>query len=246
MNSMRRIVTLTLRHTKEILREPINLVFLFGLPLAMEVLFYLLFASKTSQFHMVYLAPAMVGFANAFIALFLGILLSLDRASAFMVRLYTTRVRPYEYILSYLMAVMPLGLLQSALQLLVGGIADASFWNVAMLGTLAVSLATTLFFATCGLLLGTVCNEKAVGGVSSIVIMGQSVLSGMWFPVDGMSEGFNTFLNVLPFKNAAMALQNVYLDPTFAGVGRPILILLAYATVIAVISILLFRRKMRE
>ena len=39
-DTIKRIKTLTGRNAKEILRDPISLIFMMGLPLFMEVLFY--------------------------------------------------------------------------------------------------------------------------------------------------------------------------------------------------------------
>ena len=82
----KRIFTLTKRNLKEILRDPISLVFLLGMPLIMLILFYYIFHNLTSQFEMRYLAPGIIVFSQAFMALFVGLLMSLDRASAFLAR----------------------------------------------------------------------------------------------------------------------------------------------------------------
>ena len=246
MTATKRIAALTARHLKEIAREPVSLAFLYGMPVIMEVLFYFLFSQQTDQFRMEYLAPAMIGFANAFLSLFLGLLLALDRCSAFMSRLFTTEVRPAEFILSYGLSVLPLGVSQSVVIFLVAGIIDPSFWNVGLLYALLASLVSCLFFTAVGLFLGTACNEKAVGGVASIVITGQSILSAMWFPVEGMSQGFMTFLTILPFRNVALLVQNVFYPATFDSIGKPLLILFAYTIGFFMIAILIFKKKMRE
>ena len=246
MRSIKRMSALVLRNQKEIVRDPISLVFLYALPLFMEILFYFLFSSKTDQFKMAYLAPAMVGFSNVFLSLFLGILMAVDRGSAFMTRLYTTEVKPWEYILSYALAAFPFGLSQTVLLLVVGGIIDTSFWGVGFIYALLASVVVIAFFSAVGLFLGALCNEKSVGGVSSVVITGQSILSGMWFPLDGMSPGFLVFLRVLPFRNAALLMQNVFYPATFDSVGAPLLILLAYCVLFVVLAVLIFRKKMKE
>ena len=77
--SFSRILTLTGRNIKEILRDPLSLVFTLGFPLLLEVLFYLIFHKMTSQFEMKYLAPGIVVFSQSFLTLFVGILLATDR-----------------------------------------------------------------------------------------------------------------------------------------------------------------------
>ena len=56
----------------------------------MEIIFYLLFHNLTSQFEMKYLAPGIVVFAESFMALFVGILISSDRNTSFLTRLYVS------------------------------------------------------------------------------------------------------------------------------------------------------------
>ena len=168
----------------------------------MEVLFYLIFHKMTSQFEMKYLAPGIVVFSQSFLTLFVGILLATDRNTSFLTRLYVSKAKSYEFVLAYGLAIVPLVAVQSVLFVLVGGILDASIFSVGIVYAILMSFITSLFFVATGILLGSIVNEKAVGGVASIVIAGQSILSGMWFPLDGLGKGVITFMNILPFRNA--------------------------------------------
>ena len=78
--SIRRVGTLTARNFKEIVRDPLSLCFLIGLPLLMEILFYFLFHKMTAQFEMINLAPGIVVFSQAFLVLFTGLLIALGLA----------------------------------------------------------------------------------------------------------------------------------------------------------------------
>jgi ABC-type uncharacterized transport system permease subunit len=90
-------------------------------------------------------------------------------------------------------------------------------------------------------------SVKSIGGISSIIIVGQSVLSGMWFPITGLDKGMITFMKVLPFKNATALVQNVIVgvNDSFRDLTRPLLIVLGYTAVMFVAAILAFRRKMK-
>ena len=239
------LFSLTKRNMKEILREPISLVFLIGLPVLMELLFYFLFHSLTPQFEMQHLAPAMIGFANAFLSLFLALLVSTDRESSFIARIYTTPVTPLAFILGYLLAIIPFGLCQSAIVLLVGGIISPALFSLRLLLTLLTSLLPTVMFAAIGILFGSLLSTKAVGGVSSIVICGQSVLSGMWFPQEGLSGGFVAFMNALPFRNISTLFQSITAGNganTFQQIWLPILILGVYTVISLAASCFFFIR----
>lgn len=246
--SLSRILILAKRNIIETIREPLSLVFTIGLPLFLEVLFYLIFHELTEQFQMKYLAPGIVVFSQSFIALFVGLLIAVDRSTSFLTRLYVSKAKSYEFILGYIVSILPIVAGQSILFFLVGGIIEHDLFSLGMLYAFLISIVTSIFFITMGLLLGIICNEKSIGGVSSIVIAGQSLLSGMWFPLDGLSEGMLTFMNILPFRNATMLVQNALngINDPFKDFILPLIIVLAYTVVAFIISIILFKKKMKS
>ena len=246
---MRRIFTLTNRNIKEILRDPLSLIFMVALPLFMEILFYFLFHGLTSQFEMKYLAPGIVVFSQAFLTLFTGLLLSTDKNTSFLTRLYVSGAKSYEFIFGYALSVLPLAAAQSILFFLVGGIIDASIFGISMLFAIILScFFTSLFFIACGILFGSICNEKSIGGISSIIIVGQSVLSGMWFPVEGLSGAMVAFMKALPFRNATTLIQNTLngINSGFDDFIYPLIIVLIYTVLVFITAILVFRNKMKE
>ena len=247
LKSLSRIYTLTTRNIKEILRDPLSLAFTLGLPLIMEVLFYYIFHNMTSQFSMKYLAPGIVVFSQTFLTLFTGLLIALDRSTSFLTRLYVSRAKSYEFIFSYIISVIPIGIFQSILFFLVGGIVDPSIFSFRIILCILLSSITSLLFIGFGILFGSICNEKSIGGISSIIITSQSVLSGMWFPVEGLSEGFTTLMKVLPFKNATDLLQNTLngINDLFKDFFLPLIILLAYTIVVIILAIIIFKNKMK-
>lgn len=246
--SLSRIIVLTKRDLKEILRDPLSLIFTIGMPLLMEILFYLIFHELTAQFEMKYLAPGIVVFAQSFITLFVGLLIAMDRSTYFLTRLYVSNAKSYEFIFSYALSMIPIIFVQSLLFFLVGGIIDSSIFSINMIFAIFVSLVTSLLFIALGILLGSLCNEKSIGGISSIVIAGQSLLSGMWFPTEGLSEGMIAFMNILPFRNATKLVQNTMngINDAYKDFLIPLIIVLAYTIVSFVLAIVAFRRKMKS
>ena len=248
MKSISRVLILTKRNILEIIRDPLSLGFTIGLPLIMELLFYFIFHNLTSQFEMKYLAPGIVVFSEAFLTLFTGLLISLDRNTSFLTRLYVSKAKSFEFIFSYALAVLPVCLVQSTLFFLVGGICDSSIFGIGMLLSIILSIIPALLFIALGILFGSICGEKSIGGVSSIVICGQSVLSGMWFPVEGLSGGMIDVMNALPFRNATILIQNSLngINDIFSDFLIPLLIVIAYTIISFVIAILVFKAKMKD
>lgn len=196
---------------------------------------------------MKYLAPGIVVFSQSFLTLFVGILLATDRNTSFLTRLYVSRAKSFEFVLAYALAIVPIVAVQSVLFFLVGGILDASIFSIGIVYAILMSFITSLLFVATGILLGSIVNEKAVGGVASIVIAGQSILSGMWFPLDGLGKGVITFMNVLPFRNASQLVQHVMngVEDAFYDFGLPLIIILAYTLVMFVLAVVVFRHKMK-
>ena len=248
-SSLKRIFVLTNRNLKEIIRDPLSLIFMIVVPLLLEVVFYLIFHSLTAQFEMRYLAPGIVAFSQSFLTLFTGLLIAVDRETSFLTRLYVSKAKSAEFIISYALAVIPLSLVQSILFFLVGGIIDSSLFGLGMIYGILLSIVTAIFFIACGILCGSLCNSKSIGGIASIVIMGQSVLSGMWFPTEGLSGGMLKVMKILPFKNTTTLLQNVVngtITSIFNDFLLPLIIVLSYALVILLLAILIFRKKMKQ
>lgn len=245
--SISRIICLSNRNIKEMIRDPLSLVFLLGLPLVMEVLFYLIFHTLTPQFEAKYLVPGIVVFSQTFLSLFSGMLISTDRSSSFLTRLYVTKTKSFEFIFGYIIALIPMIFIQSTLFFIVGGLLDFSFFSYKMIFGIIISLFTSLLFIGFGILFGAICNEKSIGGISSIIIMGQSVLSGMWFPIEGLPESMLIFMKILPFKNATMLVQNTVngYSNLFNDIFSPFIILSAYTILVLSIAILVFKNKMK-
>lgn len=248
MASVKRIFTLAGRNLKEILRDPLSLIFMMALPLLMLVLFYFIFHNLTSQFAIAYLAPGIIVFAQSFLTLFGGLLIALDRSSSFLSRLYVSPARSYEFILGYTLALLPVVLVQTVFFMLVGGILDPGFFSLRMLAAVPAAFVPALFFIACGQLVGSLCSEKAIGGVASIVIMGQSVLSGMWFPIEGMSDTVVKIMDVLPFRNATQMMIRILsgYNDLFADVILPMLIVLGYAAVIFAAAVFVYNKRMKD
>lgn len=248
--SIRRIYILIKRNFKEIIRDYLSLIFLFLLPIVMLVTFYLLFHKATSQFSVAILAPGIVAFSNAFNCLFMGILIATDRSSAFLTRLYTTPIKSYEFVLGYSFVMIPIALLQSILIYLVAIVMEPAFFNFSLILSILGNIPVAFLFIGFGVLFGTLCNEKSVGGISTIIIMGQSILSGMWFTLDTLSKGFNNFIKCLPFRNSSLLLQNLCdiskINNFLTNIGLPLLIVLLYAIIIYSVAVILYNKKMKN
>lgn len=90
------------RNGQEILRDPLNLAFGLVFPLALLGLFCAIQANiPVPIFALPSLTPGILVFGFSFFSLFSALLVARDRTSAFFLRLYTTPLRPRDFILGY-------------------------------------------------------------------------------------------------------------------------------------------------
>ena len=109
-----RLITFAIRNTKEILRDPISLGFGLGFPLVLLFLLSALQANiPVSLFEIDTLAPGITVFGLSFMTLFSATLIAKDRESAFLQRLYATPLRSSDFILGYMLPILPIAVGQS-------------------------------------------------------------------------------------------------------------------------------------
>ena len=111
-----RMLTFAGRNAKEILRDPINLFFGLGFPLVLILLLSAIQANiPVALFEIARLAPGVTVFGLSFMTLFSATLISKDRGSSLLQRLYTTPMSPLDFILGYPLPIVPIAIAQSAI-----------------------------------------------------------------------------------------------------------------------------------
>ena len=101
------------RCMKEILRDPLNLFFGLGFPVVLLLLLTVLQSNiPVSLFELKSLAPGITIFGLAFMTLFSATLIARDRESSFLQRLYTTPLKPKDFILGYMLPILPIAAAQ--------------------------------------------------------------------------------------------------------------------------------------
>ena len=247
MNGYKKTLALSKRNLKEILRDPLSVIFAFIMPEAMLILFYFAFHNLTSQFEMKYLCPGVIVFAQSFLTLFIGLLISGDRDGSYITRLYVSGAKASEFIAGYALAVYPIAAIQSILIFLTGAVIDSGIFSVYMLLGFVFSMLSATLFIGFGMLFGSLFGVKSVGGASSVVITGQSILSGMWFPTEGLPAGFTAFMKAFPFKNATSLVTGAIDGFNFAdGFTLPLFMVIGYTFAVVLLAVLAFKKQMRK
>lgn len=234
------------RCTKEILRDPINLFFGLGFP---GVILLLLSAIQANipvpLFEIESLAPGITVFGLSFMTLFSATLLAKDRESEFLQRLYTTPLTGSDYILGYLLPVIPMAVLQSFSCYLLAIVLGLPVTINILFATFMTAPISVLYIAL-GLLFGSMCNVKQVGGLCGGLLTNVSAwLSGVWFDLDLIGGTFEKIANALPFVHA-VKLQKAILNGNYDGISNHLIVVFIYAVVILTFAIFFFLRQMRK
>ncbi len=241
-----KMMTFAKRCMKEILRDPINLGFGLGFPL---VLLLLLSALQTnipvSLFEIDTLTPGITVFGLSFMTLFSATLIAKDRESALLQRLYTTPLTGFDFIMGYMLPLLPIALGQTLICYMFAiplGLTLSVNIIYAVIGMIPMAI----FNIALGLLCGSIFGVKQVGGICGALLTNLSAwLSGVWFDLELVGGGFEKIANALPFVHAA-EMEKALFSGDFGLAATHILSIVLYSVAITVIAVFCFLRQMKK
>ena len=234
------------RNAKEILRDPLTLSFGLGFPLVLLLLLSAIQANIPVQlFEIEKLTPGISVFGLSFISLFSATLVSKDRSSSFLQRLYTTPLSAVDFILGYTLPFIPIAVAQTAFCYVVAIFLKLEI-TVNILLALVFILPASLLFVAIGLLFGSILTDKQVGGICGALLTNLTAwLSGVWFDLGSVGEGFKGIAYALPFVHA-VDMERAVLAGDLIGALPHLWWVLGYALASTLIAILLFLRQMKK
>ena len=234
------------RSAKEIIRDPLNLIFGLGFPL---ILLLLLSAIQKNipveLFAIDALTPGITVFGLSFMSLFSATLISKDRESALLQRLYTTPLRGSDFILGYMLALLPLSVVQTVICYLFAvplGLTVSINIIYAVIGIIPVAV----FYIALGLLCGSIFGVKQVGGICGALLTNLSAwLSGVWFDLETVGGFFEKAAELLPFLHAVEAEKALF-SGDFGAAAAHLLPVTLYSVAVTVAAVLCFLKKMKR
>lgn len=241
-----KMLTFAKRCTKEILRDPINLAFGLGFPLVLLFLLSALQANiPVSLFEIDTLTPGITVFGLSFITLFSATLVAKDRESAFLQRLYTTPLTGIDFILGYMLPILPIAIGQAVICYLAAiplGLTVGVNIVYAVIGIIPMAV----FNIALGLLCGSIFGVKQVGGICGALFTNLSAwLSGVWFDLELVGGLFEKIANGLPFVHAAQ-LEKALFRGDFELAEFHIVPVLVYSVSAAAVSVYCFLKQMKK
>ena len=241
-----RLLTFAKRNFKEMVRDPLNLCFLFGFPVVLLLLLSAIQANiPVSMFEIEHLAPGIAVFGLSFMTLFSATLIAKDRQSSFMHRLYTTPMRAADFILGYTLPLLPIAVAECVVCYVLAVILGLDV-SVNILLSLVFMIPVALLYIGLGLLCGSVFNDKQVGGICGALLTNVSAwLSGIWFDLELMGGAFKKISYVLPFVHS-VEMQRAVIAGDIAGIFPHLWWVLGYALAILLAAVMLFLRQMKK
>lgn len=267
---MRKVLLFAKRNFLEMIRDPLLYIFCAGFPVAMTLMFQIInkYApdGSTPVFYPKSLTPGIIMFSFSLLMLMSSLLVSKDRQSAFLKRLFTSPLKPYQFILGYFIPFSLVGLIQIIIGISLGFICGAtsgkgftSFPNAMLLFLEMIPI--LIINISLGMMFGTLLNDKSAPGICSVFISACGIIGGAWMPIDTMGN-FETVAGFLPFY------ESVYLGRVITGAAHtpidvattvdPVIytfsdrgglylgLLLGYTVLSIALSLLVFTNKMKK
>ena len=237
-----RILNFAKRNFKEIIRDPLSIIFSVLLPLILLFVFKQINIPSES-YELQNFTPGIVVFGFSFISLFTAMLISKDRTTSLLIRLGISPMKPIEYILGYMLSIIPIIIIQNTLFFILAIILGLSF-SINIIWAILISIVIAILFIAIGIIIGSLFSEKASSGISSIVIQLVCFTSGMYFPRELLGDVFSKICEFLPFESCVTIIKGIMNNNLEIISARNIVVFCTYTIAILVISVIVFKKKM--
>lgn len=264
---MHKTILFMKRNLKEMVRDPLLYVFCAGFPVFMIVMFQVILhyaKENVAMFEVKSLIPGVMMFSYSILMLMAALLISKDKTSAFLKRLYTSPMKNHNYIIGYFVPFLIIGILQSLICIILGYIFGATsgygfipFYKsllliLEMLPIMSINILIGMIFAT-------LLNEKSAPAITSIFISLSGVIGGAWMPLDAMGE-FESFASIFPFYPSVYLGRIIteathtipdqngnFLYYSFQDRGLLfVLILFGYLAIFSILTAVLFNKRLKN
>ncbi len=242
------------RTWKEIARDPLSYIFCLGFPIVMLVIMSIVDQSIPTEagpqvFHLPNLAPGIAYFGLTFVMLFACIQVSKDRATALLLRLYASPMKPIDYILGYTMPMVVLAVAQTVICFGASAVIGACIGTSLLVGDILFSVLglfpSMLLFVGFGILFGTLVGEKAAPGICSILISVAGMIGGIWMDIDSIGGVLAKVAKALPFYHG-VTLARLPFRETTEGVASHVIWTVVCGVLVYGLAVAVFQSKMKK
>lgn len=237
-----RTINFAKRNYKELIRDPLSFIFAVILPLFLLFIFQQ-FDIPNESYNLENFTPGIVVFGFSFITMFTAMLISKDRTTSLLIRLGISPMKPMEYILGYMLSILPIILVQNVLFFILA-IALGLVFTINIIYTILLSVVIAVLFIAIGIIIGSVTTDKASSGISSILIQLVCFTSGMYFPKEMLGKGFGKVCEYLPFESCLSILKAIMNNTPEIVSVRNVVVFAVYTIVAVILSVMIFKKNM--
>lgn len=236
-----RIINFAKRNFKEIIRDPLSIIFAILLPLLLLFIFQQ-FNIPSENYKLENFTPGIIIFGFSFITLFTAMLVSKDRSTSLLVRLGISPMKSIEYIIGYMLAILPIIIIQNVLFFILAIILGLSF-SINIIFAILISIIISILFIAIGIIIGSLVSEKASSGISSIIVQLVCFTSGMYFPRESLGDVFAKICDYLPFESCLTIIKGIMNNDLEIITIRNVFVITLYTVLLLIISIVVFKKK---
>lgn len=229
------------RNFKEIIRDPLSIIFAILLPLFLLFIFQQ-FNIPSENYKLENFTPGIIIFGFSFITLFTAMLVSKDRSTSLLVRLGISPMKSIEYIIGYMLAILPIIIIQNVLFFILAIILGLSF-SINIIFAILISIIISILFIAIGIIIGSLVSEKASSGISSIIVQLVCFTSGMYFPRESLGDVLAKICDYLPFESCLTIIKGIMNNDLEIITIRNVFVITLYTVLLLIISIVVFKKK---
>lgn len=230
------------RNFKEIIREPLSIIFAILLPLFLLFIFQQ-FKIPNDMFKIENFTPGIIIFSFAFITLFTATLIAKDKSTSLLSRLYASPMKAYNYILGYGLSILPIVIIQNVLFFSVAVMLGLPF-SINIIYTILASIPISILFIVLGIFIGSITNDKSASGVSSVVVQLVAFTSGMYFSTEMAGKTFGLICDILPFSRCVNITRGILNNNYTDILSSSLIIIIIYIIIFTIIAVIIFKRNM--
>ncbi len=242
-----RLLNLTGRNLKEGFRDPIVVILSVAQPVFYLILFNLIAKSDPTApviFDLAYFIPGIILFCFGLLTLFMALLLARDRQRAFLTRLLVSPLRTTDFVLGYLLALIPFALFQVAACLITGFILGLDLhWGI--LFSLVVFIPLAVSCTALGIVAGSLFSENAAPAIGSLFVVVITFLGGVWMDLGVLGGLFERIAYLLPFAHAVDAGRLLFQGASPGEIGAQLAWVYGYGILFIFLGVVAFRWKTR-
>ncbi|MBR5420106.1 MAG: ABC transporter permease [Lachnospiraceae bacterium] len=251
---MKRTMEFAKRNLIELSRDVLSYIFCVAFPIVMLIVMSVVNESIPPQagmttFRIDNLSAGIIIFGHAFVMLFTAILVSTDKSTSFLMRLYSSPMKSSDFTNGYIIPMLLIALLQAlstiVASVVIAGISGYELKLPGLLLMLLTSLPSALMFISIGMIFGTLFNEKAAPGMCSVIISVGSFLGGIFFDAEGVGGVIYRICRCLPFIYCTkLSRSSVKLEFGKESFILPLVVVSAVAVVLMFLATSVFKSRM--